>query len=70
MKTIHKVYHLAVEWDVERIKGGLVQFDTYGYGYGFVGRYYNFQELPEDIWLKICDETKKYIHSKSDNIDC
>lgn len=70
MKTIHKVHRLAVEWDDERRKSGLVQSDTYNYGYGFVGRYYNFQELPEDLWLKICDETKKYIQSKSNNIDC
>lgn len=70
METIHKVHRLAVEWDDARTKSGLVQSETYNYGYGFMGRYYNFQELPEDMWMKICDETKGYIQSKSDNIDC
>ena len=27
-----------------------------------------FQELPEDVWIKICDETKEYIQSKLDEI--
>lgn len=70
METIHKVHRLAVEWDDERTKSGLVQSETYNYGYGFMGRYYNFQELPEDMWMKICDETKEYIQSKSDNTGC
>ena len=61
MESIHKVHRLAVEWDDGRRKAGLVQSETYNHGEGLVGYYYNFQELPEDIWMKICNEIKESI---------
>lgn len=61
METIHKLHHLAVEWDDERTKSGLLQSETYNYSHGFMGIYFNFEKLPEDIWTKISDETKEYI---------
>ena len=69
METIHKAHHLAVECNDDRAKSGFVQSKTYNNGHGFMGKYYNFQELPEDIWMKICDETKEYIQSKLDEIE-
>ena len=64
MGTIHKMHRLADEWNDKRTKSGLVQSEKYNYRYGFRGIYYNFQELPEDMWVQICDETKEYIKSK------
>lgn len=66
---VKKVYHLAVECNDERAKSGFVQSETYNYDHGFMGKYYNFQELPEDIWITICAETKEYIQSKLDEIE-
>lgn len=69
METIHKVYHLAVDCNDDRAKSGFVQSEIYNYDHGFMGKYYNFQELPEDIWITICAETKEYIQSKLDEIE-
>ena len=56
MEIIHRVYGNAVDRDDKRQKAGLVKSESYNYNGGFFGTYYNFQQLPDDIWEIICTE--------------
>lgn len=61
MDFIGKWHSRAVDWDDKRCKGGIVRPEGYTCGAGYAGKYYNFQELPDDQWEKIKAEVIKFV---------
>ena len=59
MESIHNLHGYAVEFDDVRATSGFMQSESYNYNGGFFGIYYNFQQLPDDIWKTICNEIIK-----------
>jgi len=39
----------------------MVKPENVDFSYGMFGKYYNFAEIPDDIWRDIVNETKQYI---------
>ena len=56
MNVVELMYEYAVEFGDER-KSGIVRPEGYNYQPGFAGVYYNFAQIPDDIWRKIKSET-------------
>lgn len=61
LSLIQEFHWHAVPWDDERVTGGRVLPESYDYNSMYGGKYYNFKELPDDIWEKIACEVKEYI---------
>ena len=61
MIAIENVYTLAVDFNDTRCQGGMVKPKNVDFSYGMFGKYYNFAEIPDDIWRDIVNETKQYI---------
>ena len=56
LDAIGYMHSFAVAWDDPREKSGIVHPDGYDWNSAFAGKYYNFCELPDDIWQKIKNE--------------
>lgn len=61
LSLIQELHWRAVAWDDERVTGGRVVPENYDYSSMYGGKYYNFKELPDDIWETISCEIKEYI---------
>ena len=59
--AIENVYTYAVDFNDTRCQGGMVKPENANCSYGLFGKYYNFAEVPNDIWRDIVEETKHYI---------
>lgn len=57
------MYEYAVEFGDER-KSGIVRPEGYNYQPGFAGVYYNFAQIPDDIWRKIKSETIELLEAE------
>lgn len=58
LEAVHLMHRIAVAWDDPRCTGGRVIPKNYDWKQGFGGKYYNFCELPDDIWNKIAEEIR------------
>lgn len=63
MDAVEMMYEYAVEFDDKR-KSGIVRPEGYDYQPGFAGIYYNFAQIPDDIWVDIKRETIMLLESK------
>ena len=61
LSLIHEFHSHAVAWDDKRTTSGRVLPENYNYQSIYGGQYFNFKELPEDIWGDIATEVKEYI---------
>ena len=61
LSLIHEFHSYAVAWDDKRTTSGSVLPENYDYQSMYAGKYYNFKELPDDIWEQIAREVKEYI---------
>lgn len=59
MEAIRIMHSKAVEWNIRLQQIGTVLPEEYNSIYA--GKYYNFCELPEDIWKEIAIQVKQYI---------
>ena len=50
LSLIHEFHLYAVAWDDKRTTSGSVLPENYDYQSMYAGKYYNFKELPDDIW--------------------
>lgn len=61
LSLIHEFHSHAVAWDDKRTTSGRVLPENYNYQSIYGGQYFNFKELPKDIWGDIATEVKEYI---------
>ncbi len=61
LMAIERVYTLAVDFDDDRCRGGMIRPEKADFSYGMFGKYYNFAEIADDVWEDIKKETKQYI---------
>ena len=59
LEAIHMMHPFSVAWDDPRSRGGMIRSEKYDWKLGFVGKHYNFCELPEEIWNQIKDDIMK-----------
>lgn len=59
--AIHKLYPQAMEHDDFRQKSVLLRNEDVKQSFGYYGTFFNFRELPEDVWNKISKELKDYL---------
>ena len=58
LSIVEVMHPFAVEDEDSRRHSGIVLNDDNTASVGLYGMYYNFQMLPEDIWVKLSDEIK------------
>ena len=63
LEAIKSMYRLAVDFDDTRCSSALIKPENVNSSYGYLGVYYNFAEMPQDIWEVIEKETKEYIQN-------
>lgn len=63
MIAILTMYRLAVDFNDSRCLGGIVKPENMDSSYGSIGTYYNFAEMPSNIWKDV--EKNKRIYSKT-----
>lgn len=56
LDAVGQMYGFAVAWDDSRAKSGVIYPEGFDWQTRFFGKYYNFCELPSNIWQKIKDE--------------
>ncbi len=61
IETIHKLYFQAVDDDDDRQTSGFIKNEDICRSLGYYGTFFNFGELPEDVWNKISKELKDYL---------
>lgn len=61
MIAIRTMYRLAVDFNDSRCLGGIVKPENMDSSYGSIGTYYNFAEMPSNIWNDVEKETKEII---------
>lgn len=61
--AIKELHRLAVEFDDPRCTGGRVMSENNNFTFGTYGKYYNFAEIPLDIWNQIENDVKEYIQN-------
>lgn len=54
------MYRLAVDFNDSRCLGGIVKPENADSSYGSFGTYYNFAEMPSNIWQDVEKETKEF----------
>lgn len=60
MLAIRIMYRLAVDFNDSRCLGGIIKSENAD-SLGYIGTYYNFTEMPENIWEDVEKETKEFI---------
>lgn len=63
MLAIRTMYRLAVDFNDSRCLGGIVKPENADSSYGSFGTYYNFAEMPSNIWQDVEKETKEFIQN-------
>lgn len=63
MTAIRTMYRLAVDFNDSRGVGGIVKLENMDSSYGSIGTYYNFAEMPPNIWNDVEKETKEFIQN-------
>ncbi len=63
LSLIHAFHSQAVAWDDKRTTSGIVRPENYDYQSMYAGQYFNFKEIPDDIWAEIAHEVKEYIRN-------
>lgn len=61
--AIRMIYRLAVDFNDSRCSGGIVKQENTDSSYGSFGIYYNFVEMPLDIWWDVEKEVKEFIQN-------
>lgn len=64
LEAVRQMHHMAKAWDDTRCKGGIVLPKDYDEKPGFGGKYYNFCELPDDIWRNMADDIRKELKAR------
>ena len=59
--AIKTMYRLAVDFNDSRSLGGVVKPESTVSSCGYFGTYYNFAEMPKNIWTDIEEETREFI---------
>lgn len=63
MLAIRTMHRLAVDFNDSRCLGGIVKPENTDSSYGSFGSYYNFAEMPSNIWQDVEKETKEFIQN-------
>lgn len=56
LDAVRLMHRLAVAWDDPRVKSGVVYPERYDCQLGFIGKYHNYCDLPDDVWYRIENE--------------
>lgn len=61
LKAIRLMYRLAVDFDDTRCSSAVIKPENTDSSYGYFGTYYNFAEMPQNIWEDVEKETREFI---------
>ena len=63
LKAIRVMYRLAVDFDDTRCSSTVIKSENVDNSYGYLGTYYNFAEIPQNIWDDVEKETREFIQN-------